>query len=161
MHLLVDARTSSMSDIAHIRYAELWASLWQKNSPHDRITFLIYDGDRVESQDVISLPRGYLWQKKIAHHGHGPSRVISFSRLPPLDMSIPTITHVPDMVDVFYPRYTQNYIRRRYDGYTFRKNLKLSRYLIVPHRGIERDIVDMYGISEEKISIIPSLIEVQ
>ena len=161
MHLLVDVRTSSISDISAIIYAECWVSLWKDISPHDRITFLAYDGDPLTSDDIIRIPRpGFLHlQKKIAHHANGPKRIISFSRLPSIDRSIPSITHISDIAPLLYPYQIGGFLMRKKLIHAYKKMLRRSQMIIVPENGIRSDISEFFGIEDSRIAVIPYVSE--
>lgn len=94
-------------------------------------------------------------KKKVAHHKHGPDRILSFSRLSPLDTHIPTLTHIFDSVDTLYPREVVGFFGKRKQD-TLQKNLLTSSHgLIVPHLEMGLELVEMFSVDEEKISVIP------
>lgn len=158
MHLLIDVRTSYLSDRVHLDYGLLWAKNWGKKHPHDRLTFLAYDWDPVESDNCIFLVRkSYFFGKKIAAHQHGPDRIISFSKLPPIDTSIPAILHIPDLVNKLYPAETSEFLWSYIWDYRTKKALWGARHIIVPSRITQSQLNELYGIRENMISIIPYL----
>jgi hypothetical protein len=43
MHLLIDVRTSHLSDILNVYSALDWVDIWMAHHPDDQITFLAYE----------------------------------------------------------------------------------------------------------------------
>ncbi len=160
MHLLIDVRTSSPSDIPHLYYGEMWADIWKTYHPHDRLTFLAHTGDPVDEQyECVFVSRTW-WlfgKKKVASHEHGPDRIISFSRLPSIDLSIPTILHVHDLTSHLYGDTTSNILKKKYEEYSYKKLLQRARHIIVAHIDIGRELGELYGIEEARMSVIPYL----
>ena len=160
MHLLIDVRTSSPTDIPNLYYGEMWADIWKTHHPHDRLTFLAYTGDPVdEKYECLFIDRNWwvLEKKKIASHEYGPDRVISFSRLPSIDKSIPLILHIHDLTSHLYPDLSVHIMKRKYGEYTYKKLLKSARHIIIPHIDIGRELWEIYGIDESRMSVIPYL----
>lgn len=160
MHLLIDVRTSNPRDALHIRYAEIWAHIWSSHFPHDRLTFLAYEGDPIEREDTILISRRWRpGRAKISHHAHGPSRIISFSPLAPLDHHIPTLSHLPDIAPLLYPRENLGWLEKYSREQGYRKLLRRSKHIIVPHHSLKESISDFFDISPSHISVIPLLME--
>lgn len=160
MHLLIDVRTSEREDTLHIRYAEIWARIWSSYFPHDRLTFLAYEGDMIEREDTILLSRRWGFGKKsLSHHIHGPQRIISFSRAAPIDKKIPTIAHLSDFTPLLYPRKSMNILEKHLLKGQYKKLLKQSEHIIVPHQSVREGICDFFSISGENISVLPLLLE--
>ncbi len=158
MYLLIDVRTSCPSDIPNLYYAEIWADTWRIYHPDDRITFLGFDGDTIEKYECISLSRGLrLFPKKIASHKYGPDRVISFSKLPPIDKRVPHILHVDELTHTLYPRTQGGFFARQREEIQYKKNLASSSHIIIPHRSLTHTLGELYEIDDSKVSIIPYL----
>ena len=158
MHLLIDVRTSCLSDIPYLYYAEMWADTWRLYHPDDRITFLIFDGDTIEKYECISVSRGFqLFPKKIAAHKYGPDRVVSFSKFPPIDKRIPHLLHVDELTHTFYPKAQEGFFARQREDMRYKKNLASSVHIIIPDRSIGSTLGEFYGIDDSKISTIPYL----
>lgn len=160
MHLLLDIRSSGATDRAHVRYALLWADFWSALHPQDTLTFLCYEGDHVERENVITLSRKWslFGPKKLANHAHGPDRILQFSSLPPIDPSIPTVTHIFDAADFLYPRETLGYFSRKREENIYKKILSDSEQIIVPHTNIGMELIELFGAKEEKMNVIPYFI---
>lgn len=136
----------------------LWAEFWKAKHPHDIVTFLAYEWDPVESDDCIFLARkSYFFGKKIAAHRYGPDRIISFSRLPPIDTSIPAIVHIPDIVDRLYPSKKEGIFSWYLERYRMKASLWKIRHIIAPSRITQSQLNEFYDITENNISIIPYL----
>ncbi len=158
MHIIIDVRTSSPDDTSHISYAMLWKDHWHLMHPNDRITFLAYEGDVVMHDDVIRLMRSWYTRKSLASHTHGPDRMISFSDLPPIDTSIPLITHVFDLASLLYPRTTLSFWEKQIREYRQKKLLRSSRVIIVPHMSVWFELAESFNIKEGKMAVIPYLL---
>ncbi len=157
MHIIVDVRTSSPDDVSTISYATLWRDEWIALHPDDRITFLAYEWDPIEHDDVIRLMRSWYTSKRLASHAYGPDRMISFSRLPPIDTSIPLIAHVWDLADLLYPRAPLSLWWRKIREYRMRKLLRNARIIIIPHMSVGLELAEIFDIPEKKMSVIPYL----
>ncbi len=157
MHIIVDVRTSSPDDINRISYAMLWKDHWLLMHPNDHITFLAYEWDIVDHDDVIRLLRSWYNRKNLASHAYGPDRMISFSDLPPIDTSIPLISHVFDLASLLYPRTTLSFWERKIKEYKQKKLLRNSRMIIVPDMSVGLELSENFDIKEEKMAVIPYL----
>jgi hypothetical protein len=158
MYLLIDVRTSSLSDIPNLYYAQDWVDIWLLSHPDDRITFLAFEGDPVERYECIFLPRkSHSSRKKIASHPYGPNRVISFSSLPPIDTSIPFITHINELTHRLYPQSRMSSFEHFFKERKYKKLIKNSRHIVVPCKEVGLTLSELYGIDEDVISIIPYL----
>jgi len=159
MHLLVDVRMTTPSDIVFLHYGLLWADVWREYHPYDIITFLAHEDDPIEGYECIRVKKNwhFLGKKRIASHRYGPERVVSFSRLPPYDTSVKHITHMSDMSPLFYPanplRGFEHHLKLR----EYRQFLKKSSALILPHRDTLHSMGELFPLPEEKITIIPYL----
>lgn len=160
MHVLVDIRTHGPVDLVRFEYGIAWARLWRDYHPNDTITFLATEGAIIEGESVIHVSKksDIFLQKKIAHHKHGPDRIVSFSSLDTIDRSIPTITHIFDSASLLYPREEMGMIGRKLLERKYRNLLKHSHHLIVPHLEMGMELVEMFSIAERKISVIPYFI---
>ncbi len=160
MHILVDIRTKGPVDLVRFEYGVAWARLWRVYHPHDMITFLVTNGTLLDGEKVISVSpkQGIFTKRKVSHHQHGPDRILSFSDLDPIDTSIPTISHIFDNADILYPRGERGLIGRKLFERHYQRLLKGSHHLIVPHIEIGIELVEVFGISEKKISVIPYLV---
>ncbi len=162
MHLLIDVRTSSLSDIGNISYAEYWASLWKRLSPHDEITFLAHDGDEVFWPEVVFLPRRFpigLHRKSLAHHKNGPQRIISFSRLPSIDKRIPTVLFLDHLVPLLYPLDEKSWFQRKYDEYMTKKSLRQAKKIITADRDLANSLLENFRIKESQLTVLPHLLD--
>jgi hypothetical protein len=158
MYLLIDVRTSSLSDIPTLYYAMDWADAWMLAHPDDRITFLAFEGDPIEWYECIFVSRTWqLFGRKIANHPYGPDRVVSFSKLPPIDTSIPMILHIDDLSEGIYPRDDAGFLARHRYTHTYKKNLNHARHIIIPHHEIGNNLAELYSADQDKISVIPYL----
>lgn len=159
MHLLVDIRTSNPADTLTQDYAVAWVELWKVYHPDDTITYLTYPWVSLDG-NIISVPRWWdiFGKKKLAHHKNGPDRIISFSKLKPIDADIPTLTHIFDNADILYPRNELNYFERKKKEVAYKTLLRKSGHIIVPHLEIGMELVEMFWIPEKKISVIPYFI---
>lgn len=157
MHILVDIRTESPLDLIRLEYGRAWAKLWKEYHPHDILTFLVTEWVHIEEESVIFVKkdRGFFTRRKIAHHEHGPDRIVSFSVFDPIDTHIPTITHVFDSALVLYPRSEMNILERKLLERRFLRTMQHSHDIIVPHIEIGMELVEVFGIPEKKISVIP------
>jgi hypothetical protein len=154
--LLLDVRTSTLSDRVHISSALIWADAWKVYHPHDTITFLAYEGDPVEDYECVFLRRSWkLFEQKIAAHAYGPDRIISFSKLPSIDTSIPMILHIHDLTDTLYPLSKRGIIDHHIHDYSTKKKLKQAHHIIIPSQEIGANISELYNIDESKMSVIP------
>ena len=160
MHILVDIRTQGPSTLVRFDYGIAWARLWRDYHPNDTITFLATEGAIIEGELVIHVSKqpSVFSQKKIAHHKHGPDRIISFSDLESIDRSIPTITHIFDSASLLYPRGDMGIIERKLLERQYQHLLRDSHHLIVPHLEIGMELVEIFSIPEKKISVIPYFI---
>ncbi len=158
MHLLIDVRTSCLSDIPNLYYAQMWADIWLSYHRNDRITFLAFEGDPVEGYECIFLSRNWvLLQKKLASHNYGPDRIVSFSKFPPIDRWIPSLLHVDELTHKLYP-HTQEWFFTRYRSESqYKKNLKFSSHIITPNVAIRETLWELYGVNESKITLLPYL----
>lgn len=158
MHLLIDVRTSSLSDIPIVHYAQLWAESWLLYHPDDRITFLWFENDPIEKHDCIFIKRGWnIFQKKLSAHNFWPDRIISFSKLSPIDKSIPTVAFVDNLTDKLYPHLYTWYWKEKENERMFKKLLKHSRSIIVPNSEVRSILWELYNINEDSIAPIPYL----
>lgn len=158
MHLLIDVRTSSLSDIPTLYYAELWADMWIEYHPDDRVTFLAYEWDPIWDYECIYLSRKWsLWPKWLAAHEYGPDRIISFSKMPPIDRSIPTILHVFELSGRLYPHHSTSYWRGKKQDIQYKNLLRSAQHIIIPDHSVGSDLGELYGIDEAKMSVIPYL----
>lgn len=158
VHLLIDVRTSCLSDIVHLYYAETWADTWIKIHPHDTISFLAHEWDPVEKYPCVFLARKKrFFEQKIAAHASGPDRIISFSKLPPIDTSIPIILHVFDLSDTLYPLYERGWTAHQIYTHGEKKRIKTAKHIIVHAPEIWAHLHELYGIDEERISTVPYL----
>jgi hypothetical protein len=138
-------------------YAEAWADLWQAYHPHDVLTFLAFEGDPVERHECIFLSRSFtLFPKKLSTHAYGPDRIVSFSKYPSLDASLPMLLHVEEVTETLYPKKSTFFSHHRHE-YRYKKHLKNAHHIILPHHEIGDNLGELYGIDEEKMSIIPYL----
>lgn len=155
MHLLIDVRTSSPRDIPSVYYALDWVDAWMISHPDDQITFLAYEGDPVEGYECVFVSREWtLFQKKIANHPYGPDRIVSFSKMPPIDTSIPMILHIDDLSEGIYPSGT-GFLHRHRNNRRYQKLLKWARHIIIPHHEVGAHLGELYSINQDKISVIP------
>lgn len=157
MHIIVDVRTSSPDDMSRISYALLWKEHWLCMHPNDRITFLAHEWDAVDHDDVIRLFRSWYTRRSLASHTHGPDRMISFSELPPIDTSIPLISHVFDLAPRLYPRESLSFWQKRIMEYRQKRLLRNSRVIIVPHVSIGLELSENLHIDEDVMMVIPYL----
>jgi hypothetical protein len=156
MHLLIDVRTSCLSDIPSVYYALDWADIWMISHPDDRITFLAYEGDPVERYECVFIARAWtLFQKKIASHPYGPDRIVSFSSLAPIDTSIPMILHIDDLSRSLYSKDGAGFFARRQHTAQYRRLLRHARHIIIPHHEVGTHLSELYDADQEKISVIP------
>lgn len=156
MHLLIDIRQSSLSDIPSIHYGIEWARIWKRIHIHDRITFLTNTGNEILGEECISISSGYhLFQKKISNHGYGPDRIISFSSLPPIDTSIPIILHVSDLRKKHYEEGKWGVWVRLTQERSLKKLYSTARHIIVPWKEIGRELEELYTIPESSIVLLP------
>jgi hypothetical protein len=102
-------------------------------------------------------PRWTLFPKSIAHHEHGPDRVVSFSRLPPYDTSIPHLIHVSDLSPLIYPSDPLSSLEHKMKIYEYKKLLHNARHIIIPHLDVGTGIGELFSVDEEKMSVIPYL----
>ena len=160
MHLLIDIRSSGATDRAHIRYALLWADYWKQIHPQDTITFLCYEGDHIHRDNVITISRKWslFGNKNLSNHSHGPDRILQFSSLPPIDPSIPTVSHIFDAADFLYPREALGYFSRKREANTYKKIIADSREIIVPHTNTGMELIELFDANEEKMNVIPFFI---
>ncbi len=156
MHILVDIRTTNPTDLVRQSYGISWVHLWKIYHPHDRITYLASPGNMID-WEVIYVKENWniLGRRKIARHQNGPDRIISFSRLAPIDPSIPTISHVFDSIDLLYPRWNPGIIGRTLKEQQYKNVLKYSNGIIVPHLEVGMELVEISNVHEQKISVIP------
>lgn len=161
MHLLIDIRSSHPADFSLYFYAKIWVKYWTISHPHDTISWIFYDDQDIIEQNGISIPRKTSWlhQKKIASHSHGPDRILSFSREPILDPSIKTILHMYDIAEFLYPQHIENWFSRKKRENGYKKILKKASQIIVPHLDTGREIAEIFQISEEKMNVIPYLMD--
>ncbi|GAB0175107.1 MAG: hypothetical protein HHAS10_09860 [Candidatus Altimarinota bacterium] len=159
MHLLIDTRLTSASDIPFLHYALLWADVWKIYHPHDDISFLAHEDDPHISYDCIRVRKTWhnFSKKKIASHNHGPERVISFSRLPPYDRSIKQVSHISDIAPILYPSKPLKGIEYRWRLHEYKNLLSHSHSIIIPHRDTLSTLSELFSPEEEKITVIPYL----
>ncbi len=158
MHLLIDVRTSCLSDLPNLYYAEIWADTWLSYNKNDRITFLAFEGDPIGEYECIFLSRKWTpFQKKLASHKYWPDRIISFSKLPPIDRWISSILHINELTSVLYPQAQQWFFTQHVAELGYKKNLKHSKHIIIPHKALSETLSELYGINDTKISVIPYL----
>ncbi len=162
MHILVDVRTTGPADLIRQNYGIAWVHLWKTYHPHDTITYLASPWSIIE-WEVIYVRENWniLERRRIAHHQNGPDRIISFSRLVPIDRSIPTLSHIFDSVELLYPRWDHGIIGRTFKENQYNSLLKNSQSIIVPHLEVGMELVELSNIHEHKISVIPYFVPVR
>ncbi len=159
MHLLIDVRMTSPSDLPFLQYAILWADVWKEYHPYDLLTFLAHEDDPVEDYACIRVQPSWhsFGKKKIASHQHGPERVISFSRLPPYDSSIKHIAHISDFTPLLYPVTPQRGIAYRLHLRQYRQLIQQSDSIVIAHRDTKSTMNELFTVEEEKVIVIPYL----
>ena len=65
------------------------------------------------------------------------------------------MTHIFDNANILYPRNELGYFERKKKENAYKKLLNKSHHIIVPHLETGMELVEMFGISEKKISVIP------
>ena len=83
--------------------------------------------------------------------------MISFSRLPPYDPSIKYISHLSDFTPLLYPQSPLTHIEYQWRLREYRKFLKQSSAIIIPHRDTLTIMNEFFSPPEEKITVIPYL----
>ncbi len=158
MHLLIDVRTSCLSDLPNLYYAETWADIWLSYHKNDKITFLAFEGDPVRKHECIFISRKWsLFQKKLAAHNYWPDRIISFSSLPPIDISTPTILHVSDLRMKHYEQWSMNILTQKILERSMKKLYSSAKHIIVPWKEIGSELEELYAINESHIAVLPYL----
>ena len=159
MHLLLDVRMTSPSDIPFLQYGLLWADIWMMYHPYDLITFLAHEDDPVEGYDCIRVKKTWhsFGKKKIASHSHWPERVISFSSLPPYDKSVKYITHISDFTALLYPVRPLKGLDYQWKLREYRNLINQSSVIIIPHRDTKVSMNELFSPPDEKITVIPYL----
>lgn len=65
------------------------------------------------------------------------------------------MTHIFDNASLLYPRSELNYFERKKKENAYKKLLRKSHHIVVPHLETGMELVEIFGISEKKISVIP------
>lgn len=160
MHLLVDIRSRHLEDLWVIRYALNWAKKWKQYNPNDQITFLIFDQQEAPEWENFIRVKPSSWfttPKKIASAQKNEIfRAVNFSRYPPYDSSIPTVTFLMDMGRWFYDNETNaNILRRKEREFEIKRLIKHSAHFIVPSFFAGNELVELWNVDEKKVDILP------
>ncbi len=161
MHLLIDIRSSSWSYNSSLSYAQSWVKFWKRFHPDDIISWLLYEDEHIDEENIVFIPRNSFWRskKKLSFHQNGPDRILSFSLCEMIDHSPKTILHISDISDFLYPRVNLNWFEKKKKEYNYKKILRKAHKIIVPHFDIGRELSEVFGASEEKMNVIPYLTE--
>lgn len=160
MHLLLDIRLTSPSDVPFLHYALLWAEVWKNYHPFDHISYLAHEDDPpMGGHDCIRVKRSWhtFSHKKLASHSHWPERVISFSRLPPYDKSVKQISHLCDISPLLYAPKPLRWLEYQWKLREYRNVLRYSSSIIIPHRDTLTALSELFSPEDEKITVIPYL----
>jgi len=85
-------------------------------------------------------------------------RSINFSRYAPYDPKVPTTTHIFDLGRWFYDNEVNaNILKRKEREYMIKKMLSSSAHIVVPSFSTGSELVELWGVSEAKIDILPFL----
>lgn len=160
MHIIIDIRSRHTEDAYIAQYAQNWAQKWRKYSPHDSITFLVFDSQEAPEGEQFLRVKPATWfsspYKIIAKNSNEIFRCINFSRYSPYDPSVPTITHIFDMGLWLYDSETNaNILRRKEREFEIKKLLKNSTHFIVPSFATGMELVELWDIHEAHIDVIP------
>jgi len=79
--------------------------------------------------------------------------MVNFSKFPPYDKSIPTISHIFDNSWPLYEFYNLPFFQRKKAERMIRRILNDSHSIIVPNISIGRELVEIFDISEERIEV--------
>ncbi len=160
MHIIVDIRTTRLQDTNIVRAGRAWARMWQQHKSEDTLSYLIYEHQEHFSDQCIVVPRS-IWplshQRLRPKTGNEIFRCVSFSPLVPYDTSIATTLHVVSNASTLYPDETIGSLRRRFSEWLRKRSLQDITTIIVPDIQVGRELVELYGIDEEAIEIIPHL----
>ena len=78
---------------------------------------------------------------------HGPSHVL------PGRLKCPSVVTMLDLIFIRYPRYFRTWDRNYY-RISFRRSARLADHIISISKATKADLVNLFGIKEEKISVI-------
>ena len=162
MHIFIDIRSWENPDPIMFWYAKQWGKMWKKYHPHDALTYLVSTSEMVNLWDSFFLiPSFRLFSRKIQlrqkNTGNMIFRMVNFSRFPPYDPTIPTISHITDNAPVLYDFYSLPFLKRKQQEWKTQAILKNSHSIIVPDISIWHELVELFGFSEERISVLPFL----
>lgn len=158
MHLIVDIREHPLHRPIITRYAYDWVELWKQAHPGDTVSYLIFDGQPCpKNAKNISIPRRSWWQNKLplgTTHTRDIFRCISFSRYPPYDTRVKTLTYICENLDLLYPRSVSSVEKKIYK-YSQKHLTKKSQHLLVPSLSVGQELVEALHVDESKIDILP------
>lgn len=161
MHLLIDIRRSNSDDPHMIHYASCWVDLWRARHSGDMITYLIHDGQGApDNAPSLIIPQERWWKKKkpiALPNIRETFRVLSFSKLPPYDHALRTITHITDHLDILYPPPDESYLERRDQIRRSRDQVRYSDHIITHSLQVGEESVELLGARESMINVIPYL----
>ncbi len=159
MHIIVDIRSEIVHSII-TDYASNWVDLWRLRYPDHRVSYIHFRSQECPSNGesvIVSQTNWWRKSKRITTNGNPEIfRCINFSKYPPYDSKIETITHIFDHLDVLYPKVEISGLERIFKIQSKNK-IGASYKIIVPSLQIGQEAVSLDHIREEKIEIIPYL----
>lgn len=159
MHLIIDIRSQDIHDRIGKKNGDNFAELWKKYNPQDTISYIISPHDITRENSIVADSGVFsiFSRKKFAPPwSNQVFRMVNFSPFAPFDRSIPTLTHISSNSDILYPYGVDaGFFARRYHDWLKKQTLSQSQTIIVPHISVGKELVELYGIEEDKMEIIP------
>lgn len=157
MHLIIDIRSSSPGDSIIHRYATNWVNLWKIKHPDDIVSYLHFEHqkcpDNGKSIVIQSTWHGH-WKSISAPWSKEIFRCINFSNYGQYDKKIVTISHIFDHANSLYPWIEKSWLEEFFKKHK-KNSIKQSGTIIVPALSIWQETVDILGVREENIEILP------
>ncbi len=157
MHLIIDIRCESPVDPIITRYASSWVDLWRSRHLGDSVSYIHFDHQKCPengtSVTVQSTWHGR-WRSLSVPGTKEIFRCVNFSSYAPFDTRIITISHLFDHASSLYPWLEKSWLASLRKKYT-KSLIKKSGIIIVPSLIIGQEAVDIMGIREDDIEIIP------
>ncbi|NRH21007.1 hypothetical protein HOO68_03105 [Candidatus Gracilibacteria bacterium] len=160
MHLIVDIRSSFPINPIIILYASNWVDLWHTRHPEHRISYIHFSHQECPPNGqsvIVSQPTWWGRGKRLRSKGTSEIfRCVNFSKYPPYDSKIETISHIFDYVDILYPKIEPTGIQKILKVQSKNK-INKSYKIIVPSLQVGQESVSLIDTKEESIEIIPYL----
>ncbi len=160
MHIFIDIRSWENPDPIMFCYAKQWVKMWKKYHQYDTITYLVslHDIENLGDPYRIIPPSGLFSRSfplRQKNTGNMVFRMVNFSKFPPYDRTIPTVSHIFDNSWFLYHLYALPFFQRKTIEKTTRKLISDSRSIIVPDISIGREIVEIFDMPEDRIWVLP------